>query len=174
MKIVRRLSRQESLEIYLRENANIRGPGYRLVKRVFGRSRSGYLVKFNQKEIEKIIMPNPFFCNCGNHFSLREMGWKIFAGLNLKELFLKIASNKAYALKYPLCWEKVELQRKLLLKGKQSTIFLSKGRPLFFSFSYIGMTRGKNNIFLVEGFHRLLALMLLKCKPHTLRFILIK
>jgi len=174
MKILKNLSSREILKIYLEENNRIKGPDYKQIKRVIRKKKSGYLVNLTKKEIEEIIMVNHFLCNCNYYFNFKGMVLRKFAGLNLKQVFLKIVKDEKYPKKYLVCWERINKQKNLLEQKKRSTIFLSQGRPFFFDLSYFGADKQESKLFLVDGFHRLVALMFLKNKSNILKFVLIK
>lgn len=173
MKILKNIAKKELLRIYLKENKGVKGPDYGFIKRILYKSKEVYFIELNEAEIENIIVPNHFLCNCNNNYDCRGIVWKSFGGKSLKKVFNyinKVRNN--FPSKFPICWGKIKLQRKLLIKNK-STIFVSQGRPLFFNLSYFGLRR-INSIFLIDGFHRLMAYESFKKKPKNLRFILVK
>jgi len=174
METTKQISKEKALSIYLKENGNIKGPDYKHYKRILKKYNKAYLVELNIKELENITMSNHFLCNCKNFFNIKGIIWENFGGLKLKDLVSKILSNKQYPKKYPICWNKIEIQKKLLLKNTKNTISLVQGKPSSFNLSYIGLKNIKENLYLIDGFHRLIALVITQKIPNNLRFILVK
>lgn len=69
--------------------------------------------------------------------------------------------------KAPRCYQKIILQKKLILRGKMRPIILSEGFPGW-SASSFGIRIKEKDLFLLDGFHRALAFTLLKKKPRTI------
>ncbi|MBU0760241.1 MAG: hypothetical protein KJ600_03535 [Nanoarchaeota archaeon] len=169
MNIKEKLGNNEILSIYLREHNNRKGPDFYLLKRFLRKKKEKYILSLDSQEIDNIIMPHHFFCDCNHRFNLKGIIWRRFGGLKLREVYSKIDSK--YSMNNPTCWGKIQTQLFLVHK-KKSNIILCLGRPAYFSSNYFALKNKKDKLYLIDGFHRLIALKLNKNKK--LRFILLR
>jgi hypothetical protein len=103
MKILNEIDKEELLKDYLEKNQRIKGPDYHSLRRILQKDNVCCSISLNPEEIENIILPHHFFCNCNHKINLKGIIYQRFGGLTLDEATQGIKSKKTYPKKYPVC-----------------------------------------------------------------------
>ncbi len=167
MIVGKKINDDEILKLYEMENNGIKDVDYNILKKHLKKRKAKYYVELTFSEVLKIIMPHHQFCNSKLKLTFKGFIWKHFGGLTLKKVIQKF--DDKYKNNYPICWEKVEVQSNL---QNNTTIFLSKGKPSTFDLNYFPFHNKKNELYLLDGFHRLVSIGMKKTRIKKYKFIL--
>ncbi len=120
-------------------------------------------------DIGHIIMPHHRARGCeGLNIIMRDFVVVPREGMSLAQTCERIREKQEeYKQKAPMCYRKIYALRRIIENGKLGSIFLSE-EPLSVGSSYRNITFENNNLYHLDGFHRLLALMLTTQRPDNI------
>lgn len=127
------------------------------------KNKKWILAKLNLEELKNIILPNHWFCGCnrGSFFNIKNYVFHKFGGKELKEAYKEIKED-TFKKRYPKCFEKIKIQEQLINKNL-GKIILHQGQP-HKSMSSLEIYVPQKRLFLIDGFHRCIAIMNPKIK----------
>jgi len=171
MKVLSKTKKEDFLKKYLEENKS-KGPDYFYVKGIL-KGKKISLIKLTIEEIKEIIMPYHYFCEYSSSiFPLKKINFSNFGGKALKFICLKV--DQKYEKKYTGCFYKINIQKELIKKKGLRTVIHSRGKPNNSMLSFIFNKDDKDKLYLVDGFHRLVALMMLESREKSYEFYLVE